>query len=464
MANSQPAGSNPLRRNCNDCLALDRCLNRRCAGKNERGESLDEVRIKEAKNVKEGMKKMSAEARAAHYKDQKAKRQQEDKKAPRTFAEPKGFAEQSTEFGQLADELDNYEVFEDFAARQIVLGRCKDEEGAIPLWDNACSTPGAVVIMKRGVPCLGRFTGVEMRNRKGSTSKTGLRQSTEIGDVQALNEFQEHTETRRKKFESRRSTEHECKPFTGPRISHEYLENVIDDAALNKTPKIIQASIVQGLEAKQEQEQAEDLRIQEAAEEAAIAKAVAKQKADDKASTVSRVAAIEKISLRSTVMKTSGVMSDTITKYSNQGAVLRAECILNLVDLATDDHSELLAKWKEFEDAIDAAKTLPKDFLEAGRAFTDADHTGEEFFKQSVECASKLKDFHVDTSVAACKDALKSLRLLRDALKKTLLNKDKESAKDKARDVDGGKKAAVVIVKLSQSVFEYCRFPSLGKS
>ena len=89
----------------------------------------------------------------------------EDKFSKRTFADSTATVEQTRGKQTIKDDLDNFITFEDWAVKQIILGRAKDEKGCAPLWEKELATAGNVVMERCGQQLLGRFAGVEVRGR-----------------------------------------------------------------------------------------------------------------------------------------------------------------------------------------------------------------------------------------------------------------------------------------------------------
>ena len=109
MGQSQPAGRNPLRRNCNGCVATDKWVLRKDARTNKilkeiGGGPLPDGQEK-PKLFKEELKAKSEEEKKDWYKNEKRKREQEDKNSKRTFADSTGTLEQTKEKQNLKDPI-----------------------------------------------------------------------------------------------------------------------------------------------------------------------------------------------------------------------------------------------------------------------------------------------------------------------------------------------------------------------
>ena len=104
----------------------------------------------EALALRENVRNMGPEEKRDWYKAEKEKRKAENKLAKRTFSQPKGQVVQSNQRQSHTDSNIKWDTFEDFAIRQISLRRCKDEEDAIPLWENAIGASGALTMEKNG--------------------------------------------------------------------------------------------------------------------------------------------------------------------------------------------------------------------------------------------------------------------------------------------------------------------------
>ena len=137
----------------------------------------------------EALKKMDPDSKADWYRTENDKRKAEDKLAKRTFDMPQGYIVQQHETSSIKDEVDEYEVFDDFALRMIGLRKCNSHLEAGPLWSAALQAPGAVVIERRGVKCLGRFKGISCLKREADASLTGSDQQMSLDSSDQLSEF-----------------------------------------------------------------------------------------------------------------------------------------------------------------------------------------------------------------------------------------------------------------------------------
>ena len=170
---STAAGKNPLRRNCFDCGSTDKSLNRAFepVSKKRRTMDMDELRgvvmtAEEAKALKKEIQDMSPEDRVEWYRQQADKRSEEDKTSRRVFEKSKGYVSQGDVVAQDRITGYEYEIFEDWALRQIVLKRVPDEDVARALWKAKLKEAGAKVIEENGHYLLGRFKGVSVNDRK----------------------------------------------------------------------------------------------------------------------------------------------------------------------------------------------------------------------------------------------------------------------------------------------------------
>jgi hypothetical protein len=143
----------------------------------------------EAKKIMEALKTMGEDAKADWYFKESVKRKNEDVLSKRVFDQPAGFVKQEHATGQVKDEIDSYEVFDDFALRMIGLTRCKNEAEAGVLWEEALKAPGAAVVERRGQKCLGRFKGVDMLKRTSDMTQTGTQQEQTFQDAGQVADF-----------------------------------------------------------------------------------------------------------------------------------------------------------------------------------------------------------------------------------------------------------------------------------
>ena len=131
LAASQPSGTkNPLKRSCNACVATDRWLNR-WAEKDKKAEKEGGVLAEDsASHTKKRLKTMGSGQRQVFNKNEKEKRMHDDRNQKRTFCDTKATVEQTRVNAQYLDEVDDYITFEDWAMREIILGRVKDLKAA----------------------------------------------------------------------------------------------------------------------------------------------------------------------------------------------------------------------------------------------------------------------------------------------------------------------------------------------
>ena len=97
---------------------------------------------------------------------------------------------------------DHYEVFEDWAARQIVLGKFKDLAGAAAGWQKLSQDPSLPWMKVRGQWCLGRFAGVRKEDIDAMSVSRSLEQSKRVTsgqDFDALMERSDETLAKRRR-------------------------------------------------------------------------------------------------------------------------------------------------------------------------------------------------------------------------------------------------------------------------
>jgi hypothetical protein len=132
---------------------------------------MDELRgvvmsAEEAKALKKEVQDMSPEDRVEWYRQQADKRSEEDKTSRRVFEKSKGYVSQGDVVAQDRITGYEYENFEDWALRQIILKRVPDEDVARAFWKTKLKEAGAKVIEENGHYLLGRFKGVSVNDRK----------------------------------------------------------------------------------------------------------------------------------------------------------------------------------------------------------------------------------------------------------------------------------------------------------
>lgn len=168
-----------MRRNCHDCCNTDRGLNRNCEPVSKRAKKsadLDNMRgflltQDEAKALKKHVSEMTPDERVVWYQREADKRKEEDANARRIFDKPKGLIQQGQTLAQVRDKDYDYENYEDWAVRQIILKRVSTEGEAIKFWKAKLAEVGAKVIEERGEMLLGRFKGVRITDRHSKLNR-----------------------------------------------------------------------------------------------------------------------------------------------------------------------------------------------------------------------------------------------------------------------------------------------------
>ena len=142
MMTSKPrSAKNPLKRDCNECGATDRTLQRNSKKPKEaeKRNAMSEEKaaaIEETIKLKKSVADMSAEDRAAWYDNENKKRAEREKGSKRTFTDPKSFVNEYKGHENRDDEIDVWQTFEEFAKDAMLLKKCNTHEGALELWRN----------------------------------------------------------------------------------------------------------------------------------------------------------------------------------------------------------------------------------------------------------------------------------------------------------------------------------------
>ena len=176
-----------MKRACRFCSATDRGATR--AAKKD-------ASVRKAIDAK-----TSAEKRE-WYRAEKCKRQREEHRSRRDFSDLKVKQAETESHTNQAVTGDHYEVFEDWAARQIVLGKFKDLAGAATGWQKLSQDPSLPWMKVRGQWCLGRFAGVRKEDIDAMSVSRSLEQSKRImfgQEFDALMERSDETLAKRRR-------------------------------------------------------------------------------------------------------------------------------------------------------------------------------------------------------------------------------------------------------------------------
>eukprot|EP00959_Pyramimonas_sp_CCMP1952_P222003 4641401-Pyramimonas_sp.AAC.1 len=499
MTTSQPAGSrNPLLRNCTECnatiqwkkrmFAVPRCLMtppvsglpeaispdpfvplcRRLAPPHplppfslaslrpqvlkpaKDGKEHCKEKVKQAKQLKDLLDKMTKDAEKAWFKEEKAKRQLEGNNAKRTFSDTKGYVNRESAQDNIEDDLVHWEPFEQFAIRVIALGRCKNEKEAVPLWKEACKAPGARVAKKKGVLCLAHWKGVETRGRDRETCATGYKSSQAIENRDDLETTKVHMAEQSDRFSKIRRMNDmqfgvlESSIEPGP-LAEAEIDVVMSGRLMPETSagsQLVSRELAKKQQAEELMERDFQLQCEQAAENQV------QQQQRQQAAPKQKVKAVEQLNLKSHTSKLQAALEDACRKMSEGTDTVEnwALTVQNSDDTKhlNDFKKDSTEKVKEARDAITAMRKKVDEMTAEWVKFGGEDHTADEYFNQIAVYTNESKTFlsKADEKTTA-KDAVDALRAFKveceKAIKKAAAERAKQLAKaSKATGADRG--------------------------
>lgn len=187
-------------------MATDKRLaqqdNKNKAPKAKKGD--DTEKDKHAGPLKKQLKDMGVEGKKAWYKQQK-----ETPRNDETFADSKGFIEQSRTKDTTNDEVNGYVTFADRADKQSKLERASGEASVREPWVAEIAKPTSLVIECRGMQLFGMFQGVVFKKREEVSLKTGIKQAQMLGFQDDLGEIEKQAEVAIVKFQRSINAAHE---------------------------------------------------------------------------------------------------------------------------------------------------------------------------------------------------------------------------------------------------------------
>ena len=255
---------NPSKRIDRGCSNVDKCLNRRCGpdtkAKKARTEPKPEHVLRseaEHRALREKMKSMPEAERQNWYKEQKKQQGEEDAMSKRRLTDTSASINQLNEKPLSKAEQDRFECFDDWAPRQMIMGRCKTEADCIALFKKECSEPGAVTMEHRGQVLLSRFIAVAV----DSTSKQGLLSQTlqtmSIQSGEDMSAFEGVANSAINKFARSLAKDHQSTLPTTIKTSGADADCLVDHEAVGGAANIMKTLVQKDLEKKYLKEVAE---------------------------------------------------------------------------------------------------------------------------------------------------------------------------------------------------------------
>lgn len=110
--------------------------------------------------MKTNFNKKTPEEKVAWYRAQRSERERTQSRQVRDFTDLQVFQEETTTVKDGLQEVDQYELFDDWAARQLTLGRYDNLEECQQQWKQLMQDEDTPKIWRRGHWLVGRFTGV----------------------------------------------------------------------------------------------------------------------------------------------------------------------------------------------------------------------------------------------------------------------------------------------------------------
>ncbi|CAK0887740.1 unnamed protein product, partial [Prorocentrum cordatum] len=443
MTTSQPAGSrNPLLRNCTECNATIQWKKRMFAVLKpaKDGKEHCKEKVKQAKQLKDLLDKMTKDAEKAWFKEEKAKRQLEGNNSKRTFSDTKGYVNHESAQDNIEDDLVHWEPFEQFAIRVIALGRCKNEKEAVPLWKEACKAPGARVAKKKGVLCLAHWKGVETRGRDRETCATGYKSSQAIENRDDLETTKVHMAEQSDRFSKIRRMNDmqfgvlESSIEPGP-LAEAEIDVVMSGRLMPETSagsQLVSRELAKKQQAEELMERDFQLQCEQAAENQV------QQQQRQQAAPKQKVKAVEQLNLKSHTSKLQAALEDVCRKMS-EGTDTVENWALTVQNSDDTKHlnnfkKDSTEKVKEARDAITAMRKKVDEMTAKWVKFGGEDHTADEYFNQIAVCTNESKTFlsKADEKTTA-KDAVDALRAFKVECEKAIKKASAERAKQLAK-------------------------------
>ena len=401
MLESQPQGSkNPLRRNCNECCATDKALNRRCPlekpskgnAAKRKSQELAQAEQDTAKKIKADLAVMTPSDKAAWYAEQADKRKQEEKKSSRTFA-TSGQIHEYQQNANLLDEVDAWQTFNEWAMEQMILKKVTDLKAAEELWLDELGKPGNMVTKVRGQYLLGKFKGLERRNRSGRVLEAGYKQHVQIDDEADMEIFDGNVDAIQNKVQRRYASGPHPKSDLDPTVRECDIDRLVASESISAAPSVLQSKIHHDMETQMAELKEEELRLYNEAIDL-NSKREEVESARQKEREAPKILAVEKLAFKTACSKAQVVFDATVNNWMHQVEGVHADCAAIMCgpldsEAAKATDAELANSWKIYHEGCkDSEKPLRKHAEELMKTQTDRqeeDTDAEGFHQYNVE-------------------------------------------------------------------------------
>jgi hypothetical protein len=338
LSDSTPNSKNLLKRVCCSCGATERYLNRQAKQKDNETPAQTAGRLA-AQKTKAAVSKMSPEEKAAWFREEAAKRAAETKRSRRSFGTAVGMAEEEREQSLLNDSVDKWLPFEEWAMREIVLGRCTPHTAEAE-FKLACSAPDAVVRKIKGETCIRRFTGGETRARDSHGLRTTVKQRMDVETEEELAVFQELAAARHSRAADLLSADQLVRDSTGEARSSSLLTVAADVAACRKEAEDRDAEWL-------EKAQAQEKKKEDKAQAGAVLKTVT----------------LEKLNYQQVLVKSEHAAQDLLFKLRTSLATAKEDAQAALAKAGEEVQRESREQLTELEKAVEPVRREVEEFL-----------------------------------------------------------------------------------------------------
>lgn len=425
---SSANGRNPMKRVCNGCAATDRAVSRNA---------------KRDPSVRKALAGKSPADLQSWYKAQKRDRLAAESRARRQFADLRAELTDVATTGEEWRESDDYEVFEDYAARQILLGKAEDLKGAEELWQKELADETRAKIFVRGVWCFARFRGLKNERVDGNFCESRLVQSKAVSQVDGLEDL---AQRQQEALQKRRKLCLSLKPVTpcvSPKIPLDEIEGALELPAVSLNA-MFRRVVERELGRRAEEERNEDERLV-----ADLAVREAEQQRAKREKTESREFSVEKVALEALLGAQKQKIDGAGCRAKQQAAAEVGEVRKVLEGLEDEGVQEAGAKHIEklntsVEAYFKGVATLRDEMSEQVGACTslaDLDRVSAWLKGATVELAvEKLKTFRNEVS------AIREWRVQLQKTARKMLASAAQASASKRRLSEGGEASEVAVV------------------
>ena len=217
-------------------------------------------------DVRKTVAKKSPEDKAQWYRDENDKRCDEDPNKRRDFSQTKGTVEHAKVERSFKKEQDNFEPFEDWAVRQILLRRATDEKSAWDLFKTVLAKHEVPCIFARGQWLIGKFAGITMGQVQSDEMRAALKASQDLKERDDIDAFIAKSEELAGK--SRKGLDTSYQSMAVPEVDGENHVDVCDVYGIVKdvhadSDKVMMRHLTQEMKKKIDSDEAEEQRMLE---------------------------------------------------------------------------------------------------------------------------------------------------------------------------------------------------------